>query len=236
MEGTWRGQRGRRLTRMPAPDEPRGDGPAAVAATSRGGGGRAPAAAVRSCAASCSGCEGERERALQLELGGLVAEMARQGALAPALLADGAARVRSRQDQIDAITTALGGSGAGRSGPAGIAPRDRAGCPARRRASSGAVAGAWIERRHDDAAPRPPPRRSASSPRPSRPPPCRRRSPRCPPRPSRPARRALAAARLAAVAPSPAGADAALSQAHHCDDMGGVTKSAVKRASWSVHY
>ena len=52
--------------------------------------------------------EGERESA-QHELGGQVVEMAGQGALSPALLADGAAAVRSRQDQIDAITAALGG-------------------------------------------------------------------------------------------------------------------------------
>jgi hypothetical protein len=92
--------------------------------------------------------ESERESA-QLELGGLVAEMARQGALAPALLADGAAMVRSRQDQIDAIASALGDRG----------PIAAAGASSRRATVLaallavgilGAVAGAWIERRHND--------------------------------------------------------------------------------------
>jgi hypothetical protein len=93
--------------------------------------------------------EAERESA-QHALGGQVVDMARQGALNPALLADGAATVRSRQDQIDAITTALGGKAPGRPPPSGT-----------RRATilaaliavgiAGAVAGAFIERRHDDA-------------------------------------------------------------------------------------
>jgi hypothetical protein len=89
----------------------------------------------------------ERERA-QLELGGLVAEMARQGALAPALLADGAATVRSRQDQIDAIASALGDKAPIAAG----ASSRRATVLAALLAVGilGAVAGAWIERRHDD--------------------------------------------------------------------------------------
>jgi hypothetical protein len=93
--------------------------------------------------------EAERDSA-QRALGGQVVDMARQGALSPALLADGAAAVRSRQDQIDAITAALGGKVPSRPPPSGT-----------RRATllaaliavgiAGAVAGAFIERRHDDA-------------------------------------------------------------------------------------
>jgi hypothetical protein len=92
--------------------------------------------------------EDERERALQ-EIGGLVVDMAGQGALSPALLADRAAGVRSRQDQIDAITTALGGK---RLPPR--TPTRRATVLAALLAVGvlGAVAGAWIERRHDDTA------------------------------------------------------------------------------------
>jgi len=92
--------------------------------------------------------EAERDSA-QHALGGQVVEMARQGALSPALLADGAATVRSRQDRIDALTTALGGKAPSRPPPSGT-----------RRATTlaallavgiaGAVAGAFIERRHDD--------------------------------------------------------------------------------------
>ena len=52
--------------------------------------------------------ESERESALR-ELGGLVVEMARQGALRPALLADRAARVISLQRQIEAVSAALDG-------------------------------------------------------------------------------------------------------------------------------
>jgi hypothetical protein len=90
----------------------------------------------------------ERDSA-QRELGGLVAEMARQGALAPALLADGAATVRSLQNQIDAIATALGD--AEPSKPAGAGTR-RATVLAALLAVAviGAVAGAWIERRHGE--------------------------------------------------------------------------------------
>jgi hypothetical protein len=93
--------------------------------------------------------EAERESA-QRELGGRVVEMARQGALNPALLADGAASVRSRQDQIDAITAALGGKAP--SGPPASGTR-RATLLAGLIAVgiAGAVAGAFIERRHDDA-------------------------------------------------------------------------------------
>ena len=93
--------------------------------------------------------EAERESA-QHALGGQVVEMAGDGALSPALLADGAAAVRSRQDQMDAITAALGGKAPGRPPASGS-----------RRATmlvaliavgiAGAVAGALIERRHDDA-------------------------------------------------------------------------------------
>lgn len=92
--------------------------------------------------------EGEHERGLQ-ELGALVAEMAHRGALAPALLADRAAVLRSRQDQIDALTRALGSKAHSPFAPNGT-----------RRATLltallavavlGAVAGAWIEHRHDD--------------------------------------------------------------------------------------
>jgi hypothetical protein len=93
--------------------------------------------------------QAERESA-QRELGGQVVEMARQGALNPALLADGAASVRSRQDQIDAITEALGGKAP--SGPPASGTR-RATLLAALIAVgiAGAVAGAFIERRHDDA-------------------------------------------------------------------------------------
>jgi hypothetical protein len=93
--------------------------------------------------------EAERESA-QRELGGQVVEMARAGALSPALLADGAAAVRSRQDQIDAIRAALGGKAP--SGPPASGAR-RATLLAALLAVgiAGAVAGAFIERRHDDA-------------------------------------------------------------------------------------
>jgi hypothetical protein len=53
--------------------------------------------------------ESERESALR-ELGGLVVEMSRRGALAPALLADRAAGVMSLQRQIEAVSAALGGT------------------------------------------------------------------------------------------------------------------------------
>jgi hypothetical protein len=92
--------------------------------------------------------EAERESA-QHALGGQVVDMARQGVLSPALLADGAAAVRSRQDQIDALTAHLGGKVPSRPAASGT-----------RRATilaaliavgiAGAVAGAFIERRHDD--------------------------------------------------------------------------------------
>jgi hypothetical protein len=87
--------------------------------------------------------QSERDSA-QRELGELVADMARQGALA-----DGAATVRSRQDQIDAITTALGGQEPSAAGEAGSR---RATILAALLAVGilGAVAGAWIERRHDE--------------------------------------------------------------------------------------
>jgi hypothetical protein len=52
--------------------------------------------------------EAERESALR-ELGGLVVEMSRRGALVPSLLADRAAGVRSLQRQIDAVAAALDG-------------------------------------------------------------------------------------------------------------------------------
>jgi hypothetical protein len=54
--------------------------------------------------------EAARESALR-ELGGLVVEMSRQGALAPALLADRAASVNSLQRQIEALSAALDGTG-----------------------------------------------------------------------------------------------------------------------------
>jgi hypothetical protein len=95
---------------MPDPDEPRADG--ALPLPPR------PAADVIVPPMRPSGLrrelrrlEEERELALR-ELGGLVVEMQRQGALAPALLADRAAAVRSLQDQIDAIAGALDGKGA----------------------------------------------------------------------------------------------------------------------------
>lgn len=53
--------------------------------------------------------ESERESALR-ELGGLVVEMSRQGALASALLADRAAGVISLQRQIEAVSGALDGT------------------------------------------------------------------------------------------------------------------------------
>lgn len=97
--------------------------------------------------------EDERDGALR-QLGGQVVEMAEQGALSPARLADGAAAVRSRQAQIDALSGALGGKTE--------SPRART-----RRATLlaalvavailGAVAGAWIERRHADTATATPP-------------------------------------------------------------------------------
>ena len=70
--------------------------------------------------------EAERESA-QHALGGQVVEMAGEGALSPALLADGAAAVRSRQDQMDAITAALGGKAPGRPPASRVAARDDAG-------------------------------------------------------------------------------------------------------------
>jgi hypothetical protein len=54
--------------------------------------------------------ESERESALR-ELGGLVVEMSRQGALAPALLADRTAGVESLQRQIEAVAAALDRNG-----------------------------------------------------------------------------------------------------------------------------
>jgi hypothetical protein len=92
--------------------------------------------------------EAERESA-QRELGGQVVDMAASGTLSPALLADGAAAVRSRQDQIDAISAALGGKAP--SGPPASGTR-RATLLAALIAVgiAGAVAGAWVERRHDD--------------------------------------------------------------------------------------
>jgi hypothetical protein len=97
--------------------------------------------------------EGERDSALR-HLGGEVVEMARQGALSPARLADGAAAVRSRQDQIDALTSALGGK---TESPQGGTRRATLLAALLAVAILGGVAGAWIERRHDDTATATPP-------------------------------------------------------------------------------
>jgi hypothetical protein len=97
--------------------------------------------------------EAERESGLQ-ELGGLVVDMARNGALSPAKLADRAAALRSRQDQIDAITGELGSRSQTAMATTGSR---RAALLAALLAAAilGAVAGAWIERRHDGARPAP---------------------------------------------------------------------------------
>jgi hypothetical protein len=133
---------------MADPDEPRVDGelplpprPAAEVLVPP-----LPAAELRR---ELQRLEAERASA-QHALGGQVVDMAREGALNPAVLADGAAAVRSRQIQIDALTTALGGKAPGPPPASGT-----------RRASllaaliavgiAGAVAGAFIERRRDDA-------------------------------------------------------------------------------------
>ena len=92
--------------------------------------------------------EGERERGLQ-ELGALVVEMARKGVLSPAQLADRAAVVRSRQDQIEALTAAIGGR-AEHATAAGGSRRAMLLAALIAVAILGAVAGAWIERRHGD--------------------------------------------------------------------------------------
>lgn len=141
------GERRRRLTGMPAPDEPRADGELPLPPRPAGEV-VVPPLRPSELRRELHRLQSERESA-QLELGAQVADMARQGALAPALLADGAARVRSRQDQIDAITTVLGGT-----------EPNAPGQPGSRRATIlaallavgilGAVAGAWIERRHDE--------------------------------------------------------------------------------------
>ena len=132
---------------MAEPDEPRADGelplpprPAAEVLVPP-----LPASELRR---EWQRLEAERESA-QHALGGQVVEMAREGAYSPAVLADGAATVRSRQDQIDALTAALGGKEPSRPPASGT-----------RRATvlaaliavgiAGAVAGAFIERRHDD--------------------------------------------------------------------------------------
>jgi hypothetical protein len=94
---------------MPAPDEPGAEGavplpprPLADVLVPQ----MRPAALRRELRLLAS----ERESALR-ELGGLVVEMSRQGALAPVLLADRAAVVRSLQHQIEAVAAALEGDG-----------------------------------------------------------------------------------------------------------------------------
>ena len=132
---------------MRAPDEPRADGELPLPPRPAGEV-VVPPLRPSELRSELRRLQSERDSA-QRELGELVADMARQGALAPALLADGAATVRSRQDQIDAITTALGGQEPSAAGEAGSR---RATILAALLAVGilGAVAGAWIERRHDE--------------------------------------------------------------------------------------
>ena len=131
---------------MRAPDEPRADGELPLPPRPAGEV-VVPPLRPSELRSELRRLQSERDSA-QRELGELVADMARQGALAPALLADGAATVRSRQDQIDAITTALGkepsaARGAGSRRATILAALLAVGI-------LGAVAGAWIERRHDE--------------------------------------------------------------------------------------
>ena len=96
----------------------------------------------------------EAERAsAQRELGALVVGMSREGALAPATLADRSAALRSLEQQIEAVVEALGGE----------RPAETSG--GTRRASIlaalvavaviGGIAGAAIERRQADPSPTP---------------------------------------------------------------------------------
>ena len=93
--------------------------------------------------------ESERSSA-QRALGELVVEMSRTGALDPAQLADRSAEVRSLEQQIATLTTALAGK---RAAPPSAGTR-RASALAALLAVAilGAVAGAWIERSRSDPA------------------------------------------------------------------------------------
>jgi hypothetical protein len=91
--------------------------------------------------------EAERETAHR-ELGELVVEMSRTGALDPAQLADRSAEVRSLELQIATLTTALAGRRA--SPPSASTRRATILAALLAVAILGAVAGAWIERSRSD--------------------------------------------------------------------------------------